>query len=194
MDTMTTAPIASPPAAPVRRRQHRGRITAALARLHDAVAARPGFGHHTARSTVSLGDGLKCVSVEQSWIIASDLPPALGGERSAPTPSQLVQAALGSCLAMGYQLRAAECGIELTSVRVTIESDAELRGMLRRDTGVPPGFTTIRYHVEIESPAAPDAIEALVEAADHLSPVLADLTRPLTVERTVSIGPPQGER
>jgi uncharacterized OsmC-like protein len=191
---MTTAPIASPPTAPARRRQHRDRIAAALARLHDAVAARPGFGHHTARSTVSLGDGLQCVSVEQSWLIASDLPPALGGERRAPTPSQLVQAALGACLAMGYQLRAAECGIELTSVRVTIESDAELKGMLRRDTAVSPGFTAIRYHVEIESPAAVDEIEALVEAADHLSPVLADLTRPLPVERTVSVVPPQAER
>jgi uncharacterized OsmC-like protein len=194
VSTMTTAPNASPPTAPARRREHRDRITAALARLHDAVAARPAFGHHTARSTVSLGDGLQCVSVEQSWLIASDLPPALGGERRAPTPSQLVQAALGACLAMGYQLRAAECAIELTAVRVTIESDAELRAMLRRDTAVPPGFTTIRYHVEIESPAAPDEIEALVEAADHLSPVLADLTRPLTVERTVSVVPPQEER
>ena len=54
---------------------------------------------------------------------------------------------------MCYQLRAAEHGVELTSVRVTVETDSELRGMLQCDAAAPPGFTEIRYHVEVESPA-----------------------------------------
>jgi uncharacterized OsmC-like protein len=169
------------------------RIADALENLRAKTAARPALalGPRTVRSTATLGDGLRCVSTEKSWEIACDLPPAFGGERAAPTPSQLVQAALGACLAMGYQLRAAERDIELTSVTVTVESDSEL-GAFLSPRPASPGFTGLRYHVAIESPAEPDAVAALVDAADRLSPVLADLTRPLTIGRTVSISSPTG--
>ncbi len=166
-----------------RRNEHRDRIAAALARLRQAVIARPGFGRGSARSTAILGDGVNSVSVEQSWTITCDLPTSLGGDRSAPSPSQLVRAALGNCLAMSYQLRAAELGVELTSVKVTVETDDEVGGMLIPQD-VSPGFTAVRYHVDIESPDDRGAVRALVDAAERLSPVLADLTRPLTVERS----------
>ncbi len=93
---------------------------------------------------------------------------------------------------MSYQLRAAELGVELTSVTVTVETDDEVGGMLIPQD-VSPGFTALRYHVDIESPDDRGAVRALVDAAERLSPVLADLTRPLTVERSVSIVGPTGE-
>jgi uncharacterized OsmC-like protein len=170
------------------RNDHRQRIGEALARLQAALV-RPSFGRHTARSTAVLGDGLQCTSTEQTCEIAFDLSPGLGGERRAPSPTQLMQAAFGACLTMGYQLRAAERGIELSSVRVTVESDSDLRGLLG-DPDVSPGFTGLRYHVEITSPADLDAVAELVDAADRQSPVLADLTRPVPVERTVAIAQP----
>ena len=88
---------------------------------------------------------------------------------------------------MGYQLRAAEDGIELTSLRVTVETDSELCGMLRCDAAVPPGFTAIRYRVDLESPARASDIERIVDRADRLSPVLDALTRVNRVQRTVAI-------
>ena len=51
----------------------------------------------------------------------------------------------------------------------------------------PPGFTEIRYRVELESPARPSDIERIVDLADRLSPVLDALTRVNRVQRTVSI-------
>ena len=88
---------------------------------------------------------------------------------------------------MCYQLRAAEHGVELTSVRVTVETDSELRGMLQCDAAAPPGFTEIRYRVEIESPARPSEVERIVDLADRLSPVLDTLTRTNQARRTLSI-------
>ena len=178
----------SPPAAGPRT-DHRERIAASLQRLRETVRARPTVGRRTARSVVTLGDGLRCVSTVQSWDVACDLPPALGGERTAPTPSQLVQAALGACLAMCYQLRAAELDVELTSVTVTVESDSDVSGLLslRSESA---GFAGLRYHVDIESPADPATVAALVDSADRRSPVLADLTRPLAIDRTVSVSSP----
>ena len=162
------------------------RIADALQRLNDTLARRRDFGHHTGSSVTTLVDGVRCSSEAGGWTIHSDLQPALGGERSAPTPTVLLSSALGACLAMGYQLRAAEQGIELTSVRVTVETDSDVRGMLRCDAAVPPGFTGIRYHVELESPAPRSEIERIVDLADRLSPVLDALTRANRVDRTVS--------
>jgi uncharacterized OsmC-like protein len=165
---------------------HGERIAAALVRLHAAVATRPGFGHSTATSESVLGDGLQCATTEKSWRIDSDLGPALGGEGAAPSPTALVHAALGACLAMGYRLRAAECGIELTGVRVTVESESHVSGMLDPGAEVPPGYIALRCHVDIESPAPAPEVERLIELADALSPVLDMLTRAHTIERTVS--------
>ena len=135
----------------------------------------------------TLVDGLRCSTEAGEWTIASDLRPALGGEGSAPTPTTLLSAALGACLAMCYQLRAAEHGVELTSVRVTVETDSDVRGMLHCDAAAPPGFAEIRYRVEIESPARPSDVERIVDLADRLSPVLDTLTRTNQARRTLSI-------
>jgi uncharacterized OsmC-like protein len=163
------------------------RISAALHRLNGTLARRPDFGHHTGSSVTTLAEGLRCETEVGGWTIASDLRPAFGGHGSAPTPTTLLSAALGACLAMGYQLRAAEHGIVLTSVRVTVEADSELGGMLRCDAAAPPGFTEIRYRVELESPAATSDLERIVDLADRLSPVLDALTRVNRVHRTIAI-------
>lgn len=177
-------------ASPTRTTERPGaRIGPALQRLHDTVARRPGWGRSTAQAVATLGDGLRCRSVERSAVLESDLPAAFGGDASAPTPTELVRAGLANCLVLGYRLRAAELGVELTSVRVTVESESDLRGMLDPSSGVPAGFTGLRYHVEIESPAPASEIHRLVELGDRLSPVLDMLTRPQAVERTVSIRP-----
>lgn len=105
----------------------RDSIVGALERLQAAVDRKPGFGRATNTVTAYLGGGVRCVAVERPWEIDSDLPPALGGEHAAPSPSEFVRAALANCLAMGYRLRAAERGIELRSVRVTVETESEVR-------------------------------------------------------------------
>ena len=58
--------------------------------------------------------------------------------------------------------------------------------MLLCDAAAPPGFTEIRYHVEIESPARPSDVERIVDHADRLSPVLDVLTRANTVRAHAS--------
>ena len=166
---------------------HVPRISAALHRLSGTLARRADFGRHTGSSVTTLVEGLRCETEASGWTIASDLRPAMGGEGSAPTPTVLLSSALGACLAIGYQLRAAERGVDLSSVRVTVETDSELRGMMRCDPEVPPGFTEVRYHVELESRAPTSDVARIVDLADRLSPVLDALTRANRVRRTVSI-------
>lgn len=98
-----------------------------------------------------------------------------------------VRSALGACLAMRYEMLAIERGISLTAVRVTVEEESDVRGLLFDDADTPPGPITLCYHVELESPADHDLIVALVDDGDRLSPVLDTLLRPQEVKRTVTI-------
>ena len=160
-------------------------IDRALIRLEDTVRRRPGFGHSTGRSTSTLTDGLRCVTGDGNHRIRTDLPPALGGEATGPTPSALFRAALGSCLAMGYRLRAARHGLAVNTIRVDVETDTALAGMLNPDSGFPPGFIEIRYRVEIDGPTSTQ-IERLIDEGDRLSPVLDAVTRANRVIRLPS--------
>jgi uncharacterized OsmC-like protein len=162
-------------------------IATAVARLEAAVERRPGFGRATTTATTSLGEGLRCRSEEGVWSIEADLPAGLGGSASAPTPGVLLRAALGSCLAMGYRLRAARRGVPVRSIRVTIESESDVDGMLRSTSAAPPGFTAIRYHVEIDTDAPVGDVEAIVDEADRLSPILDAVGRANQVRRSLSI-------
>lgn len=163
------------------------RIAAAVIRLEGAVERTIGFGRATSTASTTLVDDLRCCSEEGAWSIDTDLPSALGGTGSAPTPGVLLRAALGSCLAMGYRLRAARRGIPVRSIRVTVESDSEIDGMLRTTSVAPPGFTAIRYHVELDTSAPAEDIEAMVDEADQLSPILDAVGRANRVRRSLSI-------
>lgn len=163
------------------------RIAAALTRLEAAVVRKPGFGQATSTATVALVDGLHCCCTEGDWSIEADLPVGLGGSGAAPTPSVLLRAALGSCLAMGYRLRAARRAVPLRSIRVTVESDSAIDGMLRTSSAAPPGFTALRYHVELDTDAPFDDVVALVDEADRLSPILDALGRANTLHRSLAV-------
>lgn len=166
------------------------RIAAALDRLRELTAQRPEFGRGTVNTSVcELGDVTQVVAREKAFMIESDLGQPPGGGGTAPSPTMLVRAALGACLAMGYRLRAAEAGVVLDAVRVTVESESDVRGLLDPDGCVAPGFSALRYHVEIDSPADPRELERVVELGDRMSPVLDLLGRTNAITRTVAFGP-----
>jgi uncharacterized OsmC-like protein len=163
------------------------RIRVGLARLESAVAGRPGFGRSSQSSTTTLVDGLRCRTEEHDWTVDTDLPAALGGDSTAPTPSVLLRAALGSCLAMSYRLRAARHGVQFDSIRVVVETDSAIAGMLATDAVDPAGFAQIRARVEIVSDAPPETVVAIVDEADRLSPVLDTLSRVNVATRSLSV-------
>ncbi len=164
-------------------------IANAIERLEHAVERRPGFGVGTNVSVTNMTSGLRCDTREAEFSTYADLSPALGGDGSAPTPGALMRAALGSCMAMSYRLRAAKHGIQVGSIRVTVETDSELAGMLSCDASVPPGYTEIRYHVEIESSAPVDEVTRIIDEGDRLSPLLDALTCANVTRRSTSISP-----
>ena len=165
------------------------RIRSAMTRLEGAVERRPDFGHSISTSSTTLVEGVRCVSEEGEHRIETDLSPALGGQAGGPTPSALLRAALGSCLAIGYRLRAARHGVPIDGVRVDVETTSAIGGMLDPASAYPPGFIEIRYHVEIASPAPAGLVERLIDEGDRLSPVLDAIARANHVSRVETRAP-----
>ncbi|MFT5202593.1 MAG: putative OsmC-like protein [Candidatus Aldehydirespiratoraceae bacterium] len=169
-----------------------GGIREALDRVSSVVARRPQTGEDTNKSTTTLVSGLACVSEEGEWRLDTDMPAAMGGQGSAPTPGVYGRAALGSCLAMGYKLRSEALGIEVTSIKIDIDADSDMAGMLFLESANPPGYTEVRYHVQIESPAPASDIQRVVDEGDALSPYLDVFARAHAMKRTLTINQEAG--
>jgi uncharacterized OsmC-like protein len=163
------------------------RIREALDRVSSIVERRPQSGEDTNQSTTTLVSGLACLSEEGDWRLDTDMPESMGGQGSAPTPGVYGRAALGSCLAMGYKLRAETLGIEVTSVKIEIDSDSDVAGMLFLDSASPPGYSEVRYHVQIESPAPEADVRRVIDEGDALSPYLDVFSRAHAMKRTLTI-------
>ncbi len=75
------------------------------------------------------------------------MPAQAGGNATGPTPGVLGRAALGSCLAIGYVMRAAMMNIVFRSVEVEVQADYDDGALFGTSPGVPPGYTAVRYSV-----------------------------------------------
>lgn len=166
-------------------------ISVALDRLENAVRKHPiRVGLGTDRSISTITDGVRCTSEEGAFRFETDLGDTMGGDSSGPSPGVLGRAALGSCLAMGYQMRAARLGVDLASVTVEIEADYDMAGMLSIESTARPGYTEVRYHVTVESSAPEADILRVLDEADILSPYRDVFSDETPMKRTVSITAP----
>lgn len=111
----------------------------------------------------------------------ADHPEVFAAEDNGVTPVEFVLVALGSCLTAGVAAVAQQRGIQLRSVRATIEADFDLHGILGADPDVRNGFSDVRVHYDIDADATPDEIKALVAQSQKRSAVYDALTNPTNV-------------
>lgn len=165
-------------------------ISASLDRIDRAVTKHASLGLSTERSISTITDGLRCTSEEGTFRFETDLPETMGGAGSGPSPGVLGRAALGSCLAMSYQMRAARLGVDLASVSVEIEADFDLAGMVSMESSARPGYGEVRYHVRVESSAPEADVLRVLDEGDLLSPYRDTFSAETPMKRTVSIRVP----
>lgn len=112
-----------------------------------------------------------------SWEVWTDMPKALGGEASAPSPGWLRRAAQAACEATMIAIAAAKEGIPLESLEVTIGSRSDDRGLVGV-ADVPAGPLESWARVKISAPGIPsEKLRALVDWAEPHSPVTDALCR-----------------
>lgn len=118
---------------------------------------------------------------KQTFTIDSDHPEVFHATDKAPTPPEIVLAALASCLTGSLAAVAQHRGIQLHSARAVVEGDIDVRGILGMDPDIRNGFSAIRVTFEVDADASEDDIRALVAQSQKRSAVFDILTNPTNV-------------
>jgi putative redox protein len=121
-------------------------------------------------------------------VVKADQPAALGGNDAGPKPVELALAALGSRQAMTYRFWSEKLGIRIDDIRVGVEGDLDVRGILGLREEVRPGFGDVSVNVHISGPEPRERYEELQRAVNNHCPVLDVFTTPVPVTTTMSLG------
>jgi uncharacterized OsmC-like protein len=125
-------------------------------------------------------------SRDKTFVVEADHPKVFAAEDNAPTPVELVLSGLASCLTAGVAAVAQRRGIQLHSVKASLEADMDIQGILGIDDEVRNGFGAIRVHFDIRADASEDDIKAVVAQSQKRSAVFDIITNPTNVFVTVN--------
>ncbi len=121
-------------------------------------------------------------------ILVCDMPKPLGGGATAPSPGWMMRAALANCEAMMIALRAAQLGVELSTLEVRVGSTSDARGMQGKDASPPAGPLHLPVSIRIGAEgASTETLHEIVAWAERHSPVGEPLTREMPTAYTVEI-------
>jgi uncharacterized OsmC-like protein len=166
-------------------------IKTALERTSKALTLKPALGRDTGISKTRVREGLTCDVQEGNWKLSVDMPAAVGGNGSAPSPGVYGRAAFGSCLAIGYMMQAAKLGVAIHALEVEVQADFDDGVLLGVHQDVPAGYTEVRYTVTVESDAPEQDIMRVLDEGDAHSPYLDVFGRAQACVRNVKIVSPQ---
>jgi len=101
----------------------------------------------------------------------TDLPPALGGTGSAPTPTQYLLGALAGCaVAFIHDTLAPQLGIAVDDLTVVTRCRADARGLLGLD-GAIPDLEAIEIEIAVVTSASAERLAALEEVWRERCPI-----------------------
>ncbi len=137
----------------------------------EAIRNDPKLGQGTFTTVTEWVDGAVARTTARSFTIETDEPAPLGGTDQAIDPMELLLAAVGTCLQIGWVTHANRRGIDFRSLRIETKGDYNLQGYMALDPSVPPGYLDISYSVEVDTDADPAVLEEIRLAAENGSPV-----------------------
>jgi uncharacterized OsmC-like protein len=167
------------------------KIRLAFERSHKALSLKPSLGSGTGISKTKIENGLTCHVTEGPWELKADMPEAAGGNSAGPTPGVYGRAALGSCLAIGYMMRASKNKINIYSLEVEVQASYDDGPLFGTRNDVPPGYTQVKYIITIESDAPEEEIMKMLDEGDEHSPYLDVFARSQSCIREVKIITPK---
>jgi uncharacterized OsmC-like protein len=155
------------------------------------LTRHPSLGKASAQASVKLVASAACEVRRAERVTRVDLPVDEGGTDSGPTPGDLMRASLGACMAMSYRSWAARLGVDLRAVEVDVTCEFDARGQLGIAEDVAIGWERLLLEVRIVSAAPPSDVRRVVEVADRLSPMLANLSPDIARAHALTISPPE---
>ncbi|NKB98746.1 MAG: OsmC family peroxiredoxin [Pseudomonadales bacterium] len=116
----------------------------------------------------------------------TDHPEIFAAEDMGATPVEYVLVGLAGCLSAGVASVAQNRGIQLRSVKATLDGKMDLQGILGIDSDVRNGFEDVNVTFAIDADATREEIEALVAQSQKRSAVFDIVTNPTQVNVTVA--------
>ena len=109
---------------------------------------------------------------------------AVGGMHDAPTPGDLLCAALAACQDSAVRMVANLLGVELIELEVRVTATADVRGAMAMDASVPVGFQSMTCDVKlkVKDGTSPDLLQKLQVAAERCCVVQQTLKSPPPVK------------
>ena len=122
----------------------------------------------------------------QEYVYDTDHPEIFASEDKGSTPVEFVLVGLAGCLTAGIAAVATHRGIQLNSVRATIDAPMDIQGILGIDSDVRNGFEGITVSYQIDANASEDDIAAIVAQSQKRSAVFDIIANPTNVHVEVN--------
>lgn len=162
-----------------------------LKRLSDKAIADPSTGHRTVRSRTVADGGFRNVTYVRDLqpVLVSE-PPQLLGDDSAPNPTEVAFAALGSCISVGLVANATFAGVTLSQVEVALEGDIDISAVW--GVGDTPaekllGVSAVRVAITLSGDADEATLTRITDDAMRWSPVVNTFTNPVAVTHELTV-------
>lgn len=150
-------------------------------------AAEPDAARSAPAVTATLANGRARLSAGSfNW--DADLPPAVGGENLAPSPTAYLLGALAGCaVAFVNDTLAPQLGLRIDGVSAVASCRADARGLLGMD-GAVPDLEDVAVEIRIDSPEPAEELRRLFELWQERCPIYLALLKPVAVRATFTTG------
>jgi uncharacterized OsmC-like protein len=104
-----------------------------------------------------------------------DQPTNAGGTDAGPTPLDYLLVSLAGCVGSIARIMAMQKRIELRGMKITVEGDINVDGLLGKPTDDPVGFKEFRILADIDADMTAEEKEAFIHEVDARCPVSFNL-------------------
>ena len=128
------------------------------------------------------GEDIVCQINNHGGTLEAGLHPATGGDGSKACSADMLMEALVACAGVTLKAVATAMRLPLNRAKVIAEGVWDARGTLGLDRSAPVGVKEVRMKFEIDSPAAHDKIEKLVQLTERYCVIYQTLASPPKLE------------
>jgi len=152
--------------------------------IKDHYRVEPDAARITLRAQGVRGDAPIACSVDLGRAIyEAGAHAGVGGSGTAACSGDLLLGALAACAQLTCQMVAANMGIELDRMEVSVEGDLDLRGTLGVARDAPVGFEHIRLRFDLSADGVPEEqLASLRERTERYCVVLQTLQHAPAIE------------
>ena len=111
-----------------------------------------------------------------------DEPRQLLGLNGAPNPQEYLLGALAACMSVVYVLGASLLGVHLEKLRITIEGELDLRGMLGISEEAPVQLQNVNYTISVQGDGSLEQYEAIHDRVKRFSPNYSAFINPVNLQ------------